>query len=256
MTKTSIKIHKKNEIIRGKDRHSVMAKRALNAVYWAFQKHKIKGNKVLFNFTTLRKLLKLENDNRYVETIKEAMRELREPIELNNFKHPNGTKYDWYSLSFLDEVGFDKKDDEWKVELTVNATMRTMMLEKKNFTLIELEPYMNNLRTKYSMKLYEYLKSFGAYRYLNITQNHLMKLFNIEDNKTYKYYSDLTRLLERQLTEISKKTDLVDVKLIKTPTLKKDKIFRIIISPKSKKDADSIQAKTVLDNMGFIAKNF
>jgi len=100
------------------------------------------------------------------------------------------------------------------------------------------------------MKLYEYLKSFDGYKYLDISQKHLMKLFGInEDNKTYKNFAQLKRLLERQIKEIAKKTDLVDIKLIENKSLAKDKIFRIVINPKSKKNVDKLEAKSTLESL-------
>jgi hypothetical protein len=63
-----------------------------------------------------------------------------------------------------------------------------------------------------------------------------MRLFGIdEDNKTYKYYGDLRRLLERQIKELIKKSDLKELKLDDSKLLKKDKIFRIYINPRAKK---------------------
>jgi len=40
MTK-KITIHKKNEMIRGGDRYSIYAKRLMNTIYWALQKHNL-----------------------------------------------------------------------------------------------------------------------------------------------------------------------------------------------------------------------
>jgi len=56
-------------------------------------------------------------------------------------------------------------------------------------------------------------------------------------------------LVERQTKEIAKKSDLQQVKLLKSKALAKDKIFRIQINPKSKKEVDKTEAKTALDNL-------
>jgi len=42
-----------------------------------------------------------------------------------------------------------------------------------NFTKLELIDIVNKLRTKYAMKLYEYLQSFGGYKYIDITPLHI-----------------------------------------------------------------------------------
>jgi len=46
--------------------------------------------------------------------------------------------------------------------------------------------------------------------------------------------SDLSILIERQIKEIVTKSDLKEVKLMKSKSLSKDRVFRIIINPKSK----------------------
>ena len=246
-------IHKRNELTRGTDDYSIMAKRALNTVYWAYQRHPEvwKHDTAMIRFSTIREKMNLEKDGGYVDIIKDALRELREPLELNNFYHPiMQQKFQWLSISFLDEVGFTKNNsNEWVMTVKISRIIAHMMQLEGNFTPLDLIPYLNNFKTKYAMKLYEYLKSFGAYSYLNITQKHMMKLLNLDEKSKYRYMSDLSTMVERQLKEIAKKSDLPNVKLIKSKTLSKDKIFRVQINPKSKKEADKTEAKTALDNL-------
>jgi len=250
--KKKITIHKKHEMARGTDDYSIMGKRALNTVYWAMQKHQMyKHDHMIIRFSTMRKMMYLESDQRYVETIKDALLELMQPMELNNFHHPiHNEVFQWYATSVLDEAGFKKNENnEWVVHAKVSTLVRYIMQVKGGFTPLELIPYANSFRTKYAMKLYEYLKSFGAYSYLNITQKHMMKLLALDEKSDYQYMSKLTVLVERQLKEITKKSDLPDVKLMKSKTLTKEKIFKIQINPKSKKEADKTEAKTALDNL-------
>lgn len=250
--KKKVTIHKKNEFIRGTDDYSLLAKRAMNTIYWAHQKHNLyKYEKVPISFATLRKMMNLESSNDYVEDIKEALRELKTPIELNNFYHPIAeTEYQWYMTSFINEAGFKKDDNgEWVAYIEVGNLIKYIMQLEGNFTMLELVPYLNKFRTKYAMKIYEYLKSFGAYSYLDISQNHMMKLLALNEKSSYKRYGDLSRLVERQLKEIAKKSDLKEVKIMKSKTLAKNKIFRIIINPKSKKEVEKTEAKTALENI-------
>ena len=250
--KKKITIHKKNEFIRGTDDYSLLAKRAMNTIYWAYQKHNLyKYDKVPISFSTLRKMMNLESDGRYVDVIKDALRELKKPIELNNFYHPiSEVKYQWYMTSFINDAGFRKNEDgEWIADIEIGNLIKYIMQLEGNFTMLELVPYLNKFRTKYAMKLYEYLKSFGGYRYIEITQKHMMRLLSLNEKSEYKYYSTLSRLIERQLNDIAKKSDLEKVKLMKSKSLAKEKIFRILINPKSKKDVDKAEAKTALENL-------
>jgi hypothetical protein len=257
--KKSIKVHKRNEVVRGSDIYSLNAKKAMNAIYFGMQKHRelgtFKHDQITIQFTTLRKLMDLEKDGAYVKVMKDALTELMQPIHLHNYYHPiDEIEYSWYATTFLIDAGFHKRDNgDWVTQIRVSPLMKHVMQLPNNqgqgFTELELIPYLNKFRTKYAMKIYEYLSSFGAYSYLDVTQKHMMKLLALDEKSKYKYYSQLFELVERQTKEIAKKSDLKDVKLLKTKALAKDKIFRIIINPKSKKEADKTEAKTALDNL-------
>jgi len=205
-------------------------------------------------------MLGLENTESYIKKIEDAFLELQNPIQLNNFKNPrDGQLYNWYSISIISEASW-KIDNHKKIAYTsLSPLIKWLMINTNdggNFTKLDLIPTINKLRTKYSMKLYEYLKSFDGYRYLDISQKHLMKLFGIdEDNKTYKNYSDLKRLLERQIKELIKKSDLKELELENDKQLRKEKIFRLQINPKAtKKTVEKEKAEAVLNSL--IIKKF
>jgi len=249
--KHKITIHKKNEIVRGTDDYSLMAKRTLNTIYWALQKYDLyKHEYISIKFSTMREMMNLEKDNRYVEIIQNGLDELLQPMKLNNFYHPiHKETFQWFSCGVLDEAGYRKKDNKWIVHIKVNPLLKHLIQIEGNFTKLELLPYLHKFRTKYATKIYEYLQSFKGYRYLDISQIHLIQLLALDENSKYRYMSDLTTLLERQLKEIAKKSDLTEVKLIKSKLLIKEKRFRIQINPKSKKDADKLQAQATLDSL-------
>lgn len=254
MKKKPIKVKKQNELIRGKDRLSLYGKRCFNSIYYLIQENLktnpnlLKVEYITFKLINLKKLMNLENVNNYIDIIKNSLKELQNPIELNNFRHPDGTFYSWYSFSPLNDVGFKKNENkEWIVKIKLSTLIKFLIEKNENYTTLELLPYLNKMRTKYSMKLYEYLKSFEKYRYIDITHNHLMKLFNLDPNSRYKYFSKLKELLERQIKEIKQKTDLKDIKIIE---MKKEKSFRFIINPNSKHTLkDKKQINEVLERI-------
>jgi len=238
MRKKAVKIRKQNELIRGKDGLSLFGKRCFNSIYYLIQVNLDNNPKLLktqyitFKLASLKKLMNLEKVNNYIDIIKESLKELQQPIELNNFKHPDGTNYSWYSFSPLNDVGFTKNEhDEWIVKIELSSLTKFLIEKKENYTTLELLPYLNKMRTKYSMKLYEYLKSFEKYRYIDITHGHIMKLLNLDPKSRYKYFSKTKELLDRQIKEIKEKTDLKNLKMLE---IKEDKTFRFIINPKSK----------------------
>ena len=238
MRKKNITIHKKNELVRGGDRLSLMGKRALNAVYLAIQKYNFYDvYKFKMRFSTLRELMGLNENNDYVERMKEGLKELMETIELNNWTNPlDGVTYSWYATRFLNEVNFKKENEEWYAIIEPNKTITGLMKLKENFTELQLIPLINKLRTKYAMKLYEFFKSFEMFRYIDLPQDYLLRILGIDPTSTYKHYSKFLELLQRQVKELNKKTEFKDLKLVEpTKELKKEKIYRFIINPKNKK---------------------
>lgn len=234
--KPSKTIHKKNEVVRGLDDYSLAGRRAMNAVYYAVQRNELyKHNKFRIKMTTMRELMVLEKDNRYIEIIKDSIKELQRPIELNNYHHPiEGKKYQWYSTVFLSEAGFTKEDGEWIITVIVSPLILHLMQTSGNFTKLDLFKYTQRLRTRHAFKIYEYLRSFKAYRYIEISHDHLIKMLNIGEGKQeYKYYSAMHRMLERTIKELKKKTDLDTLELIKSKHLAKERTYRIIIDPKA-----------------------
>jgi len=259
MQKSNITIFKRNEVARGTDMYSLNAKKCFNAIYYIYQKNRdmfaqYEDNNIAYmslKFSTLRDIMGLQKDNNYVEVIKDAIRELQTTlIELNNWVNPaNGKKYAWYSTKFLNDANVEH-DNIVTVQLEISTLFKQLMRAHINFTPLDLVQYMNKFRTKYAMKLYEYLKSFGNYRYLDIPQSHLMRLFGLDEKSKYRYMSDLSILLERQIKELIKKSDLKELKLDDGKLLKKDKIFRIYINPRAKKKTASKEdTRQILDSL-------
>lgn len=250
--KIEVTLHKANEMIRGGDNYSVHAKRLFNAIYYLVQNNVNNGKGKLINdldyipveIPYLRKMMGLQNVESYIKEIENAFKELQKPIELNNFTDPrDGKFYNWRSIVPIADTGYKLDSNKKTAYVHLSPLFKYLMLvtnEKGNFTKLKLIPYLNKLRTKYSMKLYEYLKSFNHFRYLEISQKHLMKILGLKpEHKTYKHYAKLRTLLERQIKEIKEKTDLNYIKMDENPyilkELAKNKIFKIYINPKGKK---------------------
>lgn len=247
-------LRKRNEIVRGVEDYSLLARRASNFIYYAIQKENLYDYRfITFRFATLRKAMGLMNNEDYVQRMKDALSELMYTIELHNYTHIDGKKYNWFATRYLNEVRFEKKENgEWVAHIEINNTIKELMkLKKGNFTELDLLIYQNKMRTKYGMKLYEFLKSFQSYRYVTFTANHIRKLLSLENSKTYKHFSDLKRLIERQVKEIKDKTDLNRLEL----EITKDKAFKFIINPATdKKTPTETDKERVLNNL--VQKSF
>ena len=250
MRKKQLTLHKRNEITRGGDKFSIHAKRALNAIYYLIQQNVNTGKKELIEkmdyipieFPYLRKMLGLEKVESYIKEIQDTLKELQKAtLELNNFRNPKDDQvYQWHSVSFMSDVYWklDEKSGKKIAYIALPPLMKWLMFNSNdgNFTKLELIPTLNKLRTKYAMKLYEFFKSFEKFRYIDLPQDYLIRILGIEDKKDYQYYSHLVRLLKNQIKELNKKTEFEHLKLIEpTKEMKKEKYYRFLINPKSKR---------------------
>lgn len=234
MKKEVITIHKSNHVIRGTDSYSLNAKKLFNAIYWGLQKHEgWRYDHLDFRQTTMRDLMNLKSNKNYGEILKKATEELMQPLELRNFIDKDGRKVEWALINLIEYAELKLVDSKRILRIVPTKKFKEMVQIQSNFTKLELIETTNKLSTDYAMKLYEYLKSFENYRYLDIKQDEINKLLRINTEGEYRYYSALGKLIKRQLNIINKKTDLKELSLIEN---KKEKIYRIMINPKGSKD--------------------
>ena len=249
MKKKNLFIHKRNELIRGSDRYSLLAKRTMNTIYFVLQKDNLYSYRFLtFRFVSLKNFLGLQNNADYISRIKEALMELMETLELYNFENPiDGKQYKWFATRFLNEARIEKQNNEWIAIIEVNQTIKDIMKLQGNFTQLDIVILQNKIRTKYAMKLYEYLKSFSNYVYVELSMEQIKKVLALQNTKTYRYFGDLKRLIERQITEIAKKTDLTELTLVAN---RRDKTFKFLINSKATNQTPTKQeTKEKLDSL-------
>lgn len=157
------------------------------------------------NDEELAKKLGLSTENRaFGKELKDTATKLFERyLEIKDDKG-NWAKYHWInSISHKNGV----------LEMRLNAEVRPFFLELKNrFTMYELD-YVLGLKSTYSVRLYEYLKS--AYKATEkrkkVVEETIEKIREITatENK-YKQISELKkRVLDPATNEISEKTDLI-----------------------------------------------
>ena len=248
----NIFFYEKNESARRSDQYSTHARRAFNTIYYLLQYdinsgkiHQVKNSEYFdIEFSFFRKMMNLEKVESYIKEIQEALTELQEPIELHNFEHPqDSTVYDRYRIVPISEVRLYINEQGKRIaSIALSPLIKWLMIHTNegNFTKLELIPMVNKLRTKYAMKLYEFLKSFENYGYVDMHKDYLIKLLGLEHAKTYQRFFELKRLLNRQIKEITSKTDLKSPQL-ETERSQKRFIFYLDPNKTSKASEEDIQ---------------
>lgn len=234
----TISIHKRNEVIRGGNTYSLSAQKLGNAIYHHVQLNRVyKDQRFQIPVATLREIMGLEKSNSYHSTIKNAVQELAAPITLYNIDKLTGMSKKgqntlWQQAQFLIEPKMIKKGKEMYIDAQMSPTIRVLIASSNegNFTQLVLNTHLNQVKSKHSYVLYEYLQSFNNFKVLGgkveLSQERLDKMFNMEHNKKYIYFSSFKQLLERCVKDLNENTDMA-LELIVDKPIKKYYIYRI-----------------------------
>lgn len=233
-----ISINKRNEMIRGGNTYSLSAQKLGNAIYHHVQLNRVfKDARFTIPVSSVREIMGLEKTNSYQNVIKSAVYELAQPITLYNLDQLSGMRKKgqenlWQIAQFLIEPKIIKVGKEKYIEAQMSPTLRVLIASSNegNFTQLVLNTHLNKLKSKHSYVLYEYIKSFQDFNILGgkieFSQERLDKMFNMEFNETYLYFSSFKALLERCIKDLNKNTDM-SLRLAVDKPLKKYYIYRI-----------------------------
>ncbi len=248
--KAEFTINKRNEIIRGANTYSLVAQKLGNAVYHHVQKNRVyKNERFTLPMSVVREVMGLENSNDYSGLIKKALTELATPIELYNIDRipgmaKKGQETLWQVAQFLIEPKMIKIGKELHIEAQMSPTLRVLIASSNegNFTQLVLNTHLSKVKSKHSYILYEYLKSFQNFNLvgnrIELSFERLDKMFNMEHNKKYLYFSSFKALLTRCVEDLNKNTDMF-LELGVDKKLKKYYVYRI----KNKEEAHKKKQK-------------
>ncbi len=254
MTDKKIEIFKPNQIIRGNPLNlSLEGKKMMNAIIYAVSKYDFKKRQIKTEMRFFRKAMNLEKDNSYVDIISGALKSLATPIVIKNYKDENGNFYKRKSLAFLDNdfnIGKNTKDansNKWQLDFKVNQTFFNLIKNayNGNYTCLEWKKISNKFSSKYSISIYEYLKSFHSdHKYLKVelqTLNETLGTNNLPLSKA-------CIILDRCIKEILLKSDINYLKYEKVKK-KKQIIFYFIPKENIEKSRNKKQVQKQIQSL-------
>jgi hypothetical protein len=251
--KKELTIHKRNEVIRGGNTYSLSAQKLGNAIYHHIQLNRVFAEeRFRLPVKHVREIMGLEHNNNYVEAIKKAVHELSMPITLYNTDQITGLRKKGretlFQISqFLHDPIVEKDGKEIYIEAQMSPIMRVLIAESNegNFTQLVLNTHLKEVKSKHSYILYEYVKSYEDFNVIGnkieLGVERLDRMFNMEHNRKYLYFSSFKPLLTRAVNDINKNTDM-RLELSADKGIKKYYIHRL----KNKENAE--KKKTELDN--------
>ena len=263
-------IHKANEIIHNMANLSIESMRLLNELYYQVQIRQGKKNQngleydgldsyqLQFTQTQLKKWMGIENYNSYSSMIKDSFTELKKSIELKNVRI-NDSEKEYINLSFINDFSKEYEDinnpHQKMYEIEINRKMHTIIKNSNlgYFTKLDLE-YQSKFKTKNSIRLYEYCKSFQNKSY---TPPMSLELLNKLFLSNYKYMSEVVKVLNRNIKTINSISD-IDISIMdsreskrRTTEGKKGKITYIQLSIKKTAKQQLKETNQVLKTEGY-----
>ena len=264
-------IHKANEVIHNMPNLSLESMRLLNELYYQVQIRKDKKNqdslkydsldfyRLQFTQTQLKKWMGIEKYNNYSKMIKKSLNELKETIELKNVRVNEEREKEYVVVSFINEYSKEYEDINNKhqkmYEIEINHTMHQIIINSNigYFTKLNLE-YQSKFKTKNSIRLYEYCKSFQKQSY---TPPMSLDLLNKLFISNYKYMSEALKVLHRNLKIVNAISD-IEISILenkenkrRTAKGKKVKISYIQLSIKKTTKQQLKETNQILKTQGY-----
>lgn len=163
----------------------------------------------IFKIHEFMALLNIKNKNKYVEIPKITKNLMQKVFELKQ-----GNKI--LQLAWLSSAEYEKGSGV--VELEFSPKLKPFMLGLKEFyTTYKLENVLE-LKSKYSIRMYEILKSNQFKKSFEINLEDLKYILKADKYKTYQHFSE--RVIMQSQKELSKKTD-ISFEFEKIPTGRK-----------------------------------
>lgn len=182
---------------------SLGAMKALDAILHIYQQ--TQEIKMQLELSYLRNKLGLQNNNAYVDRIKNYLLELKLPFELRDFHDADtGRSISWALTSFLNDVK-SYKDTQHLVEINISENFLNYMVEKAGYTNIDLS-MSKKFKTKYGYKIYEmYLRYYSMPNKIDNSLGIIKKTLEEMNDKfgtTHKHASKMMEGINRGLQEI------------------------------------------------------
>lgn len=193
-----------------------------------FKKYKIK-------IAEFEKLLGVKN-NRIYKDVKDITNELMKKVF--TIKTSNSTlQLSWLSsVEYLDGLG--------EIELEFSPKLKPYLLQLKNrFTSYKLKEIIQ-LKSFYSLRIYEFLKQYEKIGERTFSIDELRVLFQIEENEYARYNDFKRKVIIQAQKEINKKTDLI-FEFEELKTGRKVTSLRFLMQSKN-----SIPEVVVIDTIG------
>lgn len=145
-------------------------------------------------------------------------------------------------MRWLNDVVIDKGTGVIEVELSKN--LKPYLLQLKTFFTKYNYLYVMAMKSQYSIRLYELLKSYENVKGIIYEVTELRKLLNLTDDVLPRWVDFKRFVIEQAIKEINALTDIQ----IKYDTIKKGRsVFEVVFHVKTKTETDKIMSQRLIE---------
>lgn len=130
------------------------------------------------------------------------------------------------------------------IEIRLDKDLKPYLLQLKQFFTKYNYLYVMTMKSQYSIRLYELLKSYENVKGIIYEVTELRKLLNLADNVLAEWYDFKRFVIEQAIKEINKLTDIK----IKYDTIKKGRrVFEVVFHVETKSEADQVMTQRLIE---------
>jgi plasmid replication initiation protein len=130
------------------------------------------------------------------------------------------------------------------IEVRLDKDLKPYLLQLKTFFTKYNYLYVMTMKSQYSIRLYELLKSYGNIHAIAFEVTELRKLLNLEDDVLPRWVDFKRFVIEQAIKEINQ---LTDIKIQYVPNKKGRSVFEVEFYGKPKSEAEQVMAQRLIE---------
>lgn len=145
-------------------------------------------------------------------------------------------------MSWINKVNINRRSGV--IDVRLDEDLKPYLLQLKAFFTKYNYLYVMTMKSQYSIRLYELLKSYENVKGIIYEVTELRKLLNLADDVLAEWYDFKRFVIEQAIKEINKFTDIK----IKYDTIKKGRrVFEVVFHVETKSETDKIMSQRLIE---------
>lgn len=145
-------------------------------------------------------------------------------------------------MSWINKVRVNQRSGV--IEIRLDEDLKPYLLQLKTFFTKYNYLYVMTMKSQYSIRLYELLKSYENIGGIIYEVTELRKLLNLADDVLPRWFDFKRFVIEQAIKEINQLTDIA----VKCDTIKKGRsVFEVVFHVKTKSEVDKVKSQRLIE---------